>query len=386
MFQRLGRTKILIILVLAVMALLACRFAWAERGYLKELRLMADHDRFWTPPATHAEETSAALGPYYISSQGPYALRYGLEKWELKPLETPTVLEVEEARLDEPWEPPLVQYADGPHVNPITVAQVGLADYTRYLYTNDARFLDATVDAAEWLRDNQAGDGSWPHDFPHRDLEPGWISAMAQGQATSLLLRAYQETGDATLLDSARRGIDLMLEPLDDGGTLGELEDATPMLEEYVNSTRIPHVFNGAVFALFGLHDFALVSGDSNAARSFEDLSGALATRLDAWDTGSWTRYALSEEYAHATVPYHLLHTAQASVMFRITGDDRWKEASDRWASYAEEVESRGTAAYAVREFAQRIRTRIVYSSWWPWSPLQDSRLPTGRNEVLHGT
>jgi|GEM_PF-4893588 len=370
--ERTARTRSLIAIgVILLLMVPLLRFAWAERGYLKEVRLMMDSEKFWTGPVTHPGPDSEALGPYYLSLQGPYALRYGYEKWEVSPLEESRVLPEEDIVLDRPWSAPLVGYSDGRHVNPITVAQIGLADHVRYLATGDERFMEASKAAADWLVEAQTDEGAWRHDFPHRDLQPGWISAMAQGQAASLLTRVYQHTAEEAYLRSARDGIELMLEPIDHGGTLGKLPDASPYLEEYAGSSRIPHVLNGALFALFGLYDYAYVTADDQKMDAFRELSVAVADNLDLWDTGSWTRYALSDEYDMSTVPYHLVHIAQARTMYDLTGSRVWSSRADRWQGYLDSARSRGTFAYARREFVHRIKTRVLYSSWWPWSPLE---------------
>ena len=64
-----------------------------------------------------------------------------------------------------------------------------------------AAFFVATQQPA-----GSADEGGWCHEFPyaHRSaLRPPWLSAMAQGQAASLLLRVYLETGREELADSA---------------------------------------------------------------------------------------------------------------------------------------------------------------------------------------
>ena len=42
---------------------------------------------------------------------------------------------------------------------------------------------------------------------------------MAQGEAASLLIRGFKETGDKKYINAAKKAIDFMLLPLDRGGT-----------------------------------------------------------------------------------------------------------------------------------------------------------------------
>ena len=67
-----------------------------------------------------------------------------------------------------------------------------------------------TLQAADWLLRHQTPAGSWTVPVQRRlnsrmTLSPHWSSAMAQGQAMSLLTRAYRVTGHRRYLDAARR-------------------------------------------------------------------------------------------------------------------------------------------------------------------------------------
>lgn len=67
--------------------------------------------------------------------------------------------------------------------------------------------------AANWMVDHQQADGTWRYNFAYEnasvgvDLGAGWISALTQGQALPLLVRAWKLTGDTAYLDAGRAAL-----------------------------------------------------------------------------------------------------------------------------------------------------------------------------------
>lgn len=95
------------------------------------------------------------------------------------------------------------------------------------LTLSDTAHLPQFYDAANWLVLHQEAEtGGWPIGVTRRlaggrlVLEPGWTSAMAQGQAMSLLVRAYIRTRDKRYLDAAVRATHLFDIAAHDGGVL----------------------------------------------------------------------------------------------------------------------------------------------------------------------
>ena len=78
-----------------------------------------------------------------------------------------------------------------PEYNAGTVAAYALGLWT--LGHHEAEFIAQ----AKWLLTNQSPDGAFRLGFPipMLRLKAGWVSAMYQGEAVSVFLRAYQLTG-----------------------------------------------------------------------------------------------------------------------------------------------------------------------------------------------
>lgn len=216
--------------------------------------------------------------------------------------------------------------------NPVTAAQYALGSYERFLHDGDTRAYETFVRHAEWLRDQLDDQGRIEYEFyvRSRDIRPPWISAMAQGQAISVFTRMAQETGDEAWLDYARSAMTPMLAPLEAGGTL-VFEDGDIWLEEYPEDPP-SHVFNGHVFAAFGVRDLADATGEENIREFWESSAETLASNLDEFEEDGWLRYDLKKA-AVAHRQYYQIQRDQVRVLARMTGDKRFEQAADRWSA-----------------------------------------------------
>ena len=242
--------------------------------------------------------------------------------------------------------------------SPTTVAQRALGWWERHL-DGDAAALDRFLGHARVLLSGAMRAGAallWRYDVdvPKYCVRPPWFSAMAQGQAASVLVRAFAATGDDSYGDAALAATRPLVRP---DAALG-LVSATaegPVLEEYP-SARPSRVLNGWIYALWGLREAAATLGAAGEERLFEASSGALATRIGRYDTGWWTLYS---EYPGATPDlakpfYHRLHIVQAEAMHRLTGEPAFASAARAWRLY----DTRANAARAVAEKAISLLAR----------------------------
>src|SRR5215831_21222944 len=84
--------------------------------------------------------------------------------------------------------------------HPTIIAQVALVHWNRYLETNGDIHRECFLEQASWLVKHASGtrddSGGWPIASPHPDFPTRgpWLSALTQGIAISVLLRAYQLT------------------------------------------------------------------------------------------------------------------------------------------------------------------------------------------------
>ena len=208
----------------------------------------------------------------------------------------------------------------------IGIFQYGLGSYDLYLQTGEVVYKNKFLACAQWAIENQQDDGSWIT-FAYESPEHPY-SSMAQGEATSLLLRCYKETREQKYLDAARKAIDFMLIPIEEGGTT-KYDGEDVFLYEF---TAKPLVLNGWIFSYWGLRDFAVFSGEEKYVRLSENTLKTMTKTLPAYDLGFWSRYDLIERI---TSPfYHKLHIAQLRVMYDLTGETIFKEYADKWEKY----------------------------------------------------
>lgn len=247
------------------------------------------------------------------------------------------------------WPPPQFPVPDDKLF--VASTQWGLGAFEHYLESGRQEWLDAARAACDYLLERQHGggelDGGWLHErpYPHTfRLEPPWVSAMAQGEGASLLVRVHGETGDDRLAEAAIRALRPLDVPSSRGGALALLDDR-PFFEEY--PTQPPSfVLNGAMYALWGVYDVALGLGDSAAAQTFREGLDTVAAGIERWDLGFWSRYDL---YPHrrvniASSAYHELHTHQLKAMNLIAPRRELESAAGRFERYGRSRLCRGRA------------------------------------------
>jgi heparosan-N-sulfate-glucuronate 5-epimerase len=240
----------------------------------------------------------------------------------------------------------------------IALAQLGLGAHERWIAGEGDQWLETARGAADMMCANQVEggprDGAWEHSFdlPHTyELRAPWISAMAQGEGASLLMRLHAAVGEERYAEAARRAIRLLGVPAEAGGTTALLGEH-PFPQEYPTAPP-SFVLNGAIFAMWGLYDVALAFEDADTRRAFDDVVETLALNLQRWDSGWWSLYDL---YPHrfpnpASFAYHELHIAQLEAMHRIAPHTQLRETADQFASYESSPANRARAFAAKAAF-----------------------------------
>jgi hypothetical protein len=216
--------------------------------------------------------------------------------------------------------------------------QWALAAYEHFVHSGDERWLTAARGAADHVLESMVTDGPAPgaltHEFAfaHTFMLPvGWMSAMAQGEAASLLARVHRSTGDDRYAEGAVR----VLEPIAVASAAGGC--GTPWRggwfpEEY--PTEPPSlVLNGALFVLFGMYDALAVNDDAALRTRFEETLDLIAANLGAWDIGWWTRYDLfpHQRLTVSSNAYQELHINQLVALHRCVPRPEFEQWAQRW-------------------------------------------------------
>lgn len=218
------------------------------------------------------------------------------------------------------------------YFNPVSASLYALGQHTwawhgrEYRDQGTARFLAQ----ARRLRLRQDADGGWRYPVAVRRyaVEPGWYSAMAQGLAVSVLLRAADLTQEQSYVDSAGAAAALMLRPVGKAGCADYDESGRAFLEECPSDPPC-HILNGALFALIGLRELNGRAGHS----AHLPVAQRLAADLQHFDVGYWSRYDLRFP-APATHAYHALHISLLEIAARLLADQTFSRTARRWRGY----------------------------------------------------
>ncbi|NXB51385.1 GLCE epimerase, partial [Leucopsar rothschildi] len=201
--------------------------------------------------------------------------------------------------------------------------------------------------ASRWLLRNQDERGGWPIMVTRKlgegfkSLDPGWYSAMAQGQAMSTLVRAYQLTKEPAFLGAALRATAPFKLPAEQRGVKAVFMNRHEWYEEYP-TTPSSFVLNGFMYSLIGLYDLKETAGEKlgkEARLLYERGMESLKAMLPLFDTGSGSVYDL-RHFMLGTAPnlarwdYHTTHINQLQLLSSIDDAPLFRDFLKRWKSY----------------------------------------------------
>jgi heparosan-N-sulfate-glucuronate 5-epimerase len=279
------------------------------------------------------------------------------------------------------WPPPWLR----PGYAHVKLAQYGLGHFEHYAANGDERGLEVAREVGEYFVATQvrapgAHLGGWQHDFAYSfraPLRPPWLSAMSQGQVASLLTRLFAETGDERYAKSAELAARPMSIPVGTGGVLGDI-DGQPFLEEYPTAPQ-SHVLNGAIFALWGIRDVALMTQEAEAERLHLELVEALAATSSLWDTGRWSRYDLFPQRPKnvSSSFYHQLHISQLNVLHALYDLSEFGDIAGRFEEYQARQSLRR------RAFVQKVAYRLVVPRSKIYRDQPSTKATAGRHFLL---
>ena len=211
---------------------------------------------------------------------------------------------------------------------PIAIFQYGLGAYDLYLMDIDKTLMkEKFLSAANWACSNQNYNGSWT--TFHLDYPKNPFSSMAQGEGASLLLRAFKLTGEANYLLAARKALEFMLLPLEEGGTTDYTEEGVFFYE----FTCFPLVYNGWVFSIFGLLDYVIETNDKAFEMILDQSLKTFVNKMQKMDNGYWSMYR--DDRTIASPFYHNLHMSLLKVLYEYTSDSRYLDLINKFKKYS---------------------------------------------------
>lgn len=227
--------------------------------------------------------------------------------------------------------------------HPIVICQYAFALFEK-LFRSD--FKDGNLKKhfllqADWLSNNFIEVNNsigWQvkYDIDEWNIKSPWFSAMAQGEAISVLIRAYFLTNNNSYIKLAERASQLFNLPVSRGGVVNFFNQC-PVYEEYPSPVKTVGVLNGFIFSLFGLYDLWLANKNKDAKSLFEKGIASLKKLLPFYDTGYWSQYYLYDypKYYPASYTYHQLVIEQLKVLYILTDEKIFDDFLKKWNSYS---------------------------------------------------
>jgi hypothetical protein len=234
---------------------------------------------------------------------------------------------------------------------------MALGNYDLWLEGKESEKKDTFLKLALWLKENQDERGGWINPWRYlRDTSVSDYSALAQGEAISVLVRAHAMTDDLSFIECAKKAYKLMMQPVEQGGC-SYYDDDRIYLEEYPENPR-SSVLNGWIYAVFGLYDFMIATNDTDVRNVLERTLKTLVHSLKSYDTGYWTLY--DRHGTIASPSYHALHIVLLDALILITDgiikdSENFRKYSVKWNGYQHNIFNR-TRALSVKVL-QRLKS-----------------------------
>ena len=176
-------------------------------------------------------------------------------------------------------------------------------------------------------------------------LQPGWSSAMAQGQGISVMVRAAQTTGEARFWKAAQKGLLPFHCMTTEGGVKNIFHNQFVWYEEYPFEEGL-FVLNGFMYSLIGLYDLSSAKGAPAEAREeakelFDQGIVSLKALLPLYDNGKGSNYDLQHVVKKVRGPnrarwdYHTVHIQQLNLFKSVFPNEPiFAEFAARWTGY----------------------------------------------------
>lgn len=219
--------------------------------------------------------------------------------------------------------------------SPTLRALCALDQWNAFILTGDSTHAAALVEAAKSLvRSNVNGQFQWTNQtIPAFGVTTTpWTSALTQSVAISVLLRAFQYTGEQQYMNAAKSAFHWLTVPVQQGGL--QSNDIGIWLEEYPNqdpNSVSGHVLNGNIWAMFGVWDYYRVTRDSSAKALFDSDVMSIKKNISWYDLGYWNVYSHLNRTDTVNGLYMKFIVQQMYALTLITGDQYFEAIGDKW-------------------------------------------------------
>lgn len=205
---------------------------------------------------------------------------------------------------------------------PVAIFQYGLGAYDKYLILKEDKYYEMFKKCVNWTITNQDENGGWNNFYYIFPNNP--YSAMAQGEAISLLIRSkINDYKKEECLSSIKKGKFFLLS---NNKILNYDSFGNLILYEY---SHLPVVLNGWIFAFFGLYDLYLFENSKTNERLVKKSLESIENYIKEFDLGKWSKYNIENKITSKF--YHDLQISQLKALYLISKNKNFKEVLERW-------------------------------------------------------
>lgn len=224
--------------------------------------------------------------------------------------------------------------------NPHAVSTHALKLYQEYSRTANESAKTYFLNNVNWLVNTKmlknngsfsAYEFSFPWQYGNTTIDPPWRSSMANADALSPLVKAYQVTGNRTYIDAAKKLLNSFYVDVRDGGLTYKTSNSGWWYEQYAsrNSTVEPRVLTGMFHAMIDINEYYKETNDSSAKFLSDQGIVALKTNLPNYDNNGTSFYDNLKWPANSF--YRSLHATQLEQLYNLTREPTLKIFQDRW-------------------------------------------------------
>lgn len=163
------------------------------------------------------------------------------------------------------------------------------------------------------------------------NLEKGWISAMYQGQAISLYLRAGQLFNEPKYIEIAEKIFLFFQYDYSQGGALRIDKNGYKWLEEYPSNPP-SYVLNGFIYSLLGILDLYRVTKNPNAKELYDNCILTLEKNIHKYDLFYWSVYDQDKKELVSYYYQKNVHIPLMAILFNLTKKDVFKTLEIKWS------------------------------------------------------
>jgi hypothetical protein len=215
-----------------------------------------------------------------------------------------------------------------------TMCSYCFGNWELFLETGDKKYAEPIIKTAEYFYKNHvyqpAGFATvlW---YLDKSETAGKVCGMDQGEAISVLARAYCLTNDEKYLRLAADIAKTFRFGEEDNGVTKNIPGTNDPW--YLEGSRF--ILNGHVYSVIGLWELWRVTGEPEHKELFETGHRSVCNNIQRFDVGFWSIYMLDAPDYNASIMYHNLHICQLRILNDFKADTRLLQYANKFERYA---------------------------------------------------